>query len=556
MNALLLGSGISVNAGVPSGKAVTCELIERLAKSLKQDTHGDPIGWYREHADHEPDYRTLLAEAVPSPADRRNLLSKHFEPRSADGDVDGPMPTRAHRAVARLVADGFVRVIVTTNFDRLLETALTEAGVHAQVIYNAATAESAEPLQHSRCTVIKVNGDYVSSGIRNTAEELASYEPAINGLLARVFEEYGLIVCGWSASLDTALSEAILRATNRNYSTFWMDRGNLSAEATDLIAHRQATRVPIEDADTAFEHLADTVTALSQAPQQRPASATAAIQQIKLHLSDPSHYIRLHDLMVRETESLIDAVAELPMTGGDLGAVFPERMHMYEIATTPLMALLATGAYFSRNDEHDQAWATAIDRLANRQSEQTGATRLLELQQYPTLLAMYATAIGAAAADRIEPIARILGTVEVTEDNEKMPVSVVVCSTKILSYGMMRATVPGLERHKVPHSQRLYDVLRPTVQEIIPDDRRYEKLFDQIEYLFGFAFAFQSNVGMGPIGMGAFRRLVGFAVPPDELVQGHLEVLVNAGVFTNSDDLKKCRDNFNEQFRITSRQAW
>lgn len=36
------------------------------------------------------------------------------------------MPTVAHKAIANLVKHGFIKVIVTTNFDRLLERALEE----------------------------------------------------------------------------------------------------------------------------------------------------------------------------------------------------------------------------------------------------------------------------------------------------------------------------------------------------------------------------------------------------------------------------------------------
>ena len=41
-------------------------------------------------------------------------------------------PTPAHRAIASLVKAGYIRVIVTTNFDRLVEQALTDAGVPPQ----------------------------------------------------------------------------------------------------------------------------------------------------------------------------------------------------------------------------------------------------------------------------------------------------------------------------------------------------------------------------------------------------------------------------------------
>ena len=43
-------------------------------------------------------------------------------------------PTLAHRAIAELAAQGFIKVIITTNFDRLVETALREEGVEPTVL--------------------------------------------------------------------------------------------------------------------------------------------------------------------------------------------------------------------------------------------------------------------------------------------------------------------------------------------------------------------------------------------------------------------------------------
>src|SRR5208282_2547101 len=114
------------------------------------------------------------------------------------------MPMPAHKAVAELVSGGYVRVIVTTNFDRLLEQALQERGIAPTVISTADQAQGALPLVHTNCTIIKVNGDYLDTRIKNTSSELGSYDQRIHTLLDRVFDEYGLIVCGWSATWDTA----------------------------------------------------------------------------------------------------------------------------------------------------------------------------------------------------------------------------------------------------------------------------------------------------------------------------------------------------------------
>jgi hypothetical protein len=50
-----------------------------------------------------------------------------------------------------LVADGYVRVIVTTNFDALLEQALRTAGVHPTVISTTAAVQGAIPLANCHC---------------------------------------------------------------------------------------------------------------------------------------------------------------------------------------------------------------------------------------------------------------------------------------------------------------------------------------------------------------------------------------------------------------------
>ena len=70
----------------------------------------------------------------------------------------------------------------------------------------------AEPLTHSRCYVLKLHGDYKDARILNTDQELSAYPESYNGLLDRIFDEHGLIICGWSGEWDHALRAAFLRA--------------------------------------------------------------------------------------------------------------------------------------------------------------------------------------------------------------------------------------------------------------------------------------------------------------------------------------------------------
>ena len=111
-------------------------------------------------------------------------------------------------AIAELVQRGSVKVILTTNFDKLVEQALTAAGVGFQVVDTPSGITGMQPLTHARCTVIKLHGDYTRIDQLNTVEELSSYPPALVELLHRVLDEYGLVINGWSGDWDHALAQA------------------------------------------------------------------------------------------------------------------------------------------------------------------------------------------------------------------------------------------------------------------------------------------------------------------------------------------------------------
>ena len=111
------------------------------------------------------------------------LLRDYFEPSADDRDEGTKQPTAAHKAIAALAAMGFIRVILTTNFDRLIETALEDAGLKPAVLTTPDQLQGALPLIHTRCCVIKLHGDYLDTRIRNTQAELASYPAEFNRLL-------------------------------------------------------------------------------------------------------------------------------------------------------------------------------------------------------------------------------------------------------------------------------------------------------------------------------------------------------------------------------------
>ena len=110
------------------------------------------------------------------------------------------VPGAAHTALAQLAATGHLRLFVTTNFDRLIEQALEAADVTPRVLSTPDSILGAPPLSQAGCTAVKLHGDYLDTRIKNTPAELDNYDGSVDGLLDRIIEEHGFIVCGWSAA--------------------------------------------------------------------------------------------------------------------------------------------------------------------------------------------------------------------------------------------------------------------------------------------------------------------------------------------------------------------
>lgn len=270
--AVLVGSGMSSAAGIPTGWKVVQDLIVRTAVADGADRQAvvdsPPEKWWVTQGRPEPRYDTLIEAVASTDGARRSLLQGYFDPPPGLG---GPIqPTAGHEALAQLCASGRVRLILTTNFDRLIERALDQVGLTPQVIASPAAVAGMIPLVHARMTMVKLHGDYGMEGLRNTPEELRTYPIEWQELLSTVFDEFGLIVVGWSADYDVALAESRRVSPSRRYPIYWTSYyGDLTEEATRLIALRQAIQVDTKGADEFFVDLAQRVARLDEIASKR-----------------------------------------------------------------------------------------------------------------------------------------------------------------------------------------------------------------------------------------------------------------------------------------------
>ena len=360
-------------------------------------------GWYKDKFGVSPDYSDLLGQLAKTPSERQQLLRQYWEPNDEEREENKKTPTVAHRALASLASRGFIRILVTTNFDRLMESALADAGVNATVLSSADQVHGALPLVHTQCCVFKVNGDYLDARIRNTEIELDQYPQEFDQLLDRILDDFGIVVCGWSGEWDGALRRAIYRAPSRRFSTYWAARGKLSDEAKGLIQHRDASVVSIDDADSFFRTLEQAVISIEEFAKPHPLSTEAAVGALKRYIPEPRHRIRLADLVGDAVDRVLELTSEehFPVQNGPqiTNETVTSRIRKYDSVCSTLLAMAAVGGAWAE-DEHYMVWRDALERLGT-QPASGGMALWLEIQRYPATLLLYALGVGAVAKERL-----------------------------------------------------------------------------------------------------------------------------------------------------------
>jgi hypothetical protein len=482
--AVLIGSGVSRAAKIPTGWDVTKDLVRRVAAAEGIEEQHDWAAWYREKAGKEPEYSEVLDAIAASPDERRSILHNYIEPTPEDVREGRKLPTRAHHAIAWLVREAFVRVILTTNFDRLMENALREAGVEPTVIRSDDDFQGAVPLIHSRCFLVKLHGDYLDSRIENTGEELSTYSSSMNGLLDRILDEHGLVACGWSSDWDPALRAGIRRAPNRRFQFFWASRDGLSALGSDLLQDRRGRMIQIADADSFFDGLQRKVEALSAAQQPNMQSTELTVATAKQYLARPEYRIRLHDLLAQEHGNLLARLGEAPLgvQGQWLPEEFRRRVALYEAATSPLCRVFGTMGRWG--DGSELQLANEIMRNHAQQPSVGGNTGWIELQSFPAMLLLYGYGLGLLKAGRHKDLYDWLSQPIATSRQTMEPV------VAALFLSAWRAGDPvswrgleGLERNKTPLSDHLHTVFADWAKDYLLTGEEFTPLFETFEVL-------------------------------------------------------------------------
>ena len=187
---LMLGSGASITSHVRTAQDMIDEWRTHLFNSS-----GSPDSYQKWLADqtwtnHEDEYSILFETIYDQPPQRRVYIEEC---------VKDAHPTWGYVYLTNLLANSFFDVVLTTNFDDLINEAcyLYSEGLRPIVAAHDSAIQGIR-LTSGRPKIIKLHGDFLYDNIKNTIAELETLEVNTKRKLKQFAQEYGLVVLGYS----------------------------------------------------------------------------------------------------------------------------------------------------------------------------------------------------------------------------------------------------------------------------------------------------------------------------------------------------------------------
>lgn len=338
---------------------------------------------------------------------------------------------------------------------------------------------------------VKLHGDYADLQVRNTVEELGDYPDEWKVMLARIGDEYGLLVSGWSADWDVALVRALEEIPSRRYPLYWDSRSSKGGAARRLVAQHRGHVIQAPSADELFGGLLASVDALDRLAEP-PMTTAMAVARLKRYLPDPVRRIDLHDLVTDRVDAVADQTAKQPVHRPSLDHQGIQDVLAERLAdVTPVLHLLATGVAHDRHREHTDLWVAGIQRLVQVRSTTSGPFQpsLDEARHYPALLALRAAGVVAVHAGFDDVLLRLL-TEPVYRDrnanNASIPAVHALHDLKVLDPDVVNGLPRwGGQRWLYPQSHLVRADLREVLRPWLPHDDDYRQAFNAYEYRTG-----------------------------------------------------------------------
>lgn len=192
---LLLGAGCSVSSNVRSGSS----LIEQWRRDVFARIYPDELyevdkaidwlsknqaSWYNA----QREYSSLFEKNFDLPRQRRMFVEQ---------EVAGKSPNLGYAYLIRLIEEGLINTVFTTNFDDLINEAFFQFSKTRPVICAHDSSIGSVTVTSKRPKVIKLHGDYLFDDIKSTVRETESLEDNTRKKFIEFGRDFGLVVVGY-----------------------------------------------------------------------------------------------------------------------------------------------------------------------------------------------------------------------------------------------------------------------------------------------------------------------------------------------------------------------
>lgn len=218
--AWFLGAGASAQSFVPTAD----QLVDVLLRQIYCTERGVPVDSLdlgdrhdrrllrqvysgQQGLPHDDDprfYAEVFERALPNPEDRADFLESRLR---------GAIPNYGHHVLAALVAANSLRLVVTSNFDPLIERAINPVldaeffdGRQLEIADLDSPDKAPRALAIDRWPLlVKIHGDYRSERLKNASSELREQDSKLRRMITSALARFGLVVVGYSGRDESVM---------------------------------------------------------------------------------------------------------------------------------------------------------------------------------------------------------------------------------------------------------------------------------------------------------------------------------------------------------------
>ncbi|MDQ6785687.1 MAG: tetratricopeptide repeat protein [Acidobacteriota bacterium] len=164
--------------------------------------------------------------------------------------IERKQPSVGYIVLANLIKYGYLKTIITTNFDSLISLACSNYTDIFPVVYSLGNFASEMTVSSERPRILKIHGDFLFSKLKNTTKDLSKPDENMERQVTKILEEYdGIIIVGYSGNDNSVMS--IFESMPAGKTIYWCDltEDSISQRAKKFLEKKGGTFVKIEGFD-------------------------------------------------------------------------------------------------------------------------------------------------------------------------------------------------------------------------------------------------------------------------------------------------------------------